>query len=160
MRKAAFLLVAGSLGLAGCGGGNSSSTEETTVTATTEAVQPTTTVTAPPVTTAPRTVTVTATKPKTVETAPPNQQAKVIEIRIEGGKPVGGIKRVTVKRPDLIELVVHSDVADEVHLHGYDLHADVAAGGTARIRFQAKIAGVFEAELESRGLQILELTVK
>jgi hypothetical protein len=47
-----------------------------------------------------------------------------------------------------------------VHLHGYDLHQDVDAGGTARIRFQAKIPGVFEAELESRKLQILELTVK
>src|SRR4051794_11575624 len=86
--------------------------------------------------------------------------ANVIDIRIVGGKPVGGIKRVTVEKPQLVDLVVHSDVADEVHLHGYDLHQDVAAGGTARIRFQAKIQGVFEAELENRKLQILELTVK
>ena len=30
-----------------------------------------------------------------------------------------------------------------VHLHGYDLHQDVDAGGTARIAFTAKIAGRF-----------------
>jgi uncharacterized lipoprotein YajG len=87
-------------------------------------------------------------------------QAKVITIRIKDGKPVGGIARVTVQKPQLVELVVHSDVADEVHVHGYDLHQDVKAGGIARIRFQAKIQGVFEAELENRKLQILELTVK
>ena len=34
------------------------------------------------------------------------------------------------------------------------------AGGTARLPFVANIAGVFEAELESRKLQILELTVQ
>ena len=84
----------------------------------------------------------------------------MIDIRIVGGKPVGGIKHATVKKSQPVDLVVHSDVADEVHLHGYDLHADVEAGGTAHIRFQAKISGVFEAELESRKLQILELTVK
>jgi hypothetical protein len=67
---------------------------------------------------------------------------------------------VTVKKPQRVELVVHSDVADEVHVHGYDLHQDVEAGGTARIGFPATIQGVFEAELENRKLQILELTVK
>jgi hypothetical protein len=45
-------------------------------------------------------------------------------------------------------------------LHGYDLHADVEASGTAGIDFKATIAGVFEAELENRKLQILERTVK
>jgi len=146
VRKAAFALAAGSLALAGCGGsGNTSSSGTTTVTAPTQTIRPTTTVTAP-------TATVTATKP--------SQHTEIVEIRIEGGKPVGGIERVTVERGDLIELVVHSDVADEVHVHGYDLHADVEAGGTARIRFPAKITGVFEAELENRKLQILELTVR
>ena len=79
---------------------------------------------------------------------------------VKGGKPVGGITRADVKKDDHVVLVVHSDVADEIHLHGYDKHVDVEAGGTARLPFVANIAGVFEAELESRKLQILELTVK
>jgi hypothetical protein len=83
-----------------------------------------------------------------------------IDIQIKGGKPVGGIARAKAKKGQQVVLVVHSDVADEVHVHGYDLHRDVEAGGTARIAFKAKITGVFEAELESRKLQILELTVK
>jgi len=86
--------------------------------------------------------------------------AVTISIEVKGGKPVGGIKRATVPKGQDVSLVVRSDVADEVHLHGYDLHADVEAGGTAGIDFKANIAGVFEAELESRQLQILELTVR
>jgi hypothetical protein len=83
-----------------------------------------------------------------------------IKIEVKGGKPVGGITRADVKKGAHVVLVVHSDVADEVHLHGYDKHVDVEAGGTARLPLVANIAGVFEAELESRKLQILELTVK
>jgi hypothetical protein len=131
----AFVAAAGTLSLAGCGGGSSSSTSGS-----------------------PTTVGTTTTAAPTTTSATP--VAKVITIRIVGGKPVGGITRETVKESALVDLVVHSDVADEVHLHGYDLHQDVKPGGTARIRFQAKIPGVFEAELENRKLQILELTVK
>jgi hypothetical protein len=138
MRAPALALLAGALLLAGCGGGSKSSSQTTTA-ATTALVR---TVTAQPV------------------TRPAEPKATVITIQIKDGKPVGGITRVTVRKPQRVELVVHSDVADEVHLHGYDLHQDVEAGGTARIGFPATIQGVFEAELENRKLQILELTVK
>ena len=114
----AFLLVAGALALAGCGGGNSSST-------TTQASGPVT-----------------------------------IDVQIKGGKPTGGIQRATASKGQQVAIVVHSDVADEVHVHGYDLHKNVKAGGTVRIQFRADIPGVFEAELESRKLQIVELTVQ
>ena len=134
----ALALLAGALLLAGCGGGSKSSSQTTTA-ATTAPVR---TVTAQPV------------------TRPAEPKATVITIQIKDGKPVGGITRVTLKKPQRVELVVHSDVADEVHVHGYDLHRDVEAGGTARIGFPATIQGVFEAELENRKLQILELTVK
>jgi hypothetical protein len=83
-----------------------------------------------------------------------------IEVTVKGGKPVGGIQRATAKQRQTVAIVVHSDVADEVHVHGYDLHKDVTAGGTVRIQFEADVAGVFEAELESRKLQIVALTVK
>jgi ABC-type Fe3+-hydroxamate transport system substrate-binding protein len=138
MRAPPLALLAGALLLAGCGGGSKSSSPTTTA-ATTAPVR---TVTAQPV------------------TRPAEPKAIVITIRIKDGKPVGGITRVTAKKPQRVELVVHSDVADEVHVHGYDLHQDVEAGGTARIGFPATIQGVFEAELENRKLQILELTVK
>jgi hypothetical protein len=83
-----------------------------------------------------------------------------IAITVKNGKPVGGIAKATVKQGEKVTLVVRSDVADEVHLHGYDLHRDVDAGGIAKIAFTAKIAGRFEAELEDRKEQILSLTVE
>jgi transposase-like protein len=59
-----------------------------------------------------------------------------------------------------VDLVVTTDVADEVHLHGYDRRADVASGGTATITFVADRSGVFEAELESRGAQLVQMEVR
>ena len=147
-----LLLVAGTVALAGCGGDGKSSAP------TTSTVVPVTT-TAPSTTTTRTTTTTKATttaKTTTTTTAGP----VTIRVLIKGGKPVGGIQRATVKKGQKVAIVVHSDVADEVHVHGYDLHKDVDAGGTARIVFPATITGVFEAELEDRKLQIIEFTVE
>jgi hypothetical protein len=59
-----------------------------------------------------------------------------------------------------VVLVVNSDVADEVHLHGYNIMRDVAPGRPATIEFRATIVGTVEAELENRGLQIATITTK
>ena len=137
-----LLLLTGAVALAGCGGGSKSSA-------------PTTSTVAPATTTVPSTTTTTTTT-KTTTTAGP----VTIRVLIKGGKPVGGIQRATVKKGQKVAVVVHSDVADEVHVHGYDLHKDVDPGGTVHIVFPATITGVFEAELEDRKLQIIEFTVK
>ena len=58
-----------------------------------------------------------------------------VAIDVVGGKPKGGNRAVPKVRKDAeVVVVVHSDTADEVHIHGYDISKDVAAGGTARIR--------------------------
>ncbi|MDX6643453.1 MAG: hypothetical protein QOD76_1415, partial [Solirubrobacteraceae bacterium] len=51
-------------------------------------------------------------------------------------------------------------VSDEIHVHGYDFHKDVNAGGNVRFDFPAKISGGFVVELEKRGEQIAELKVQ
>ena len=84
----------------------------------------------------------------------------VVKITVVNAAPQGGIVRETVKQGDKVVISVTSDTADEIHLHGYDLKRDVAAGGTARIPFTATIPGRFEVELESRGVQIADLTVQ
>jgi hypothetical protein len=101
----------------------------------------------------------TATTPPAT-TGPTVSRVQIITVNVENGKPVDGVAKATVKQGKRVALVVHSDVADEVHLHGYDLSRDVEAGGTATIAFRAKIAGRFEAELEDRQEQILSLTVE
>ena len=83
-----------------------------------------------------------------------------MSIVVENGAPKGGIVRATVDKDDHVVLVVKSDVADEIHLHGYDRKTEVTAGGTARLPFVANVPGRFEVELESRGVQIADLTVR
>ena len=70
------------------------------------------------------------------------------------------VKRFSVQRDREVVLVVESELTDHVHLHGYDLTADVAPGAPATIRFTAAAPGLFEIELEDRGLQIGELEVR
>ena len=86
--------------------------------------------------------------------------APAYTVTVKNAKPVGGVKKITVSKGDQVRLVVKSDTADEIHVHGYDLKKDVAAGGTARFNFKATIDGGFEIELENRGEQIAELTVQ
>jgi hypothetical protein len=83
-----------------------------------------------------------------------------VPIVIQGGRPVGGIRRVTVAKNRVVLLVVRADVSDHVHLHGYDVMRDVAPGAPAQLRFRATIPGRFEVELEDAGLQIADITVK
>ncbi len=70
-------------------------------------------------------------------------------IVVSGGKPVGGVRSLTYKKGDRIDLTVKSDSADEVHFHGYDVKKDVPKGGTVRFSFPATIEGKFIVELEN-----------
>jgi hypothetical protein len=79
---------------------------------------------------------------------------------VRNGKPVGGVERLTFKHNDRIVFVVSSDVADEVHFHGYDIAKDVKAGGSVRFNVKATIEGRFEVELEQRKQQIAEVEVR
>jgi ABC-type glycerol-3-phosphate transport system substrate-binding protein len=94
------------------------------------------------------------------ETTTEAEKPTEVKVVVVNGTPQGGIVRRTVDKNDRVVLVVTSDVADEIHLHGYDKAKDVAAGGTIRLPFEATIPGRFEAELESRGVQIAEITVE
>ena len=95
--------------------------------------------------------------PATTEAAPAPAQVDVVVV---GGEPQGGIVRESVDLDSAVVLTVTSDVADEVHVHGYDLMADVAPGAPATIRFTADAPGRFEIELEDTGVQIAELEVR
>jgi hypothetical protein len=105
-----------------------------------------------------------ATQPAPAGTTPAQKPAKpapppVTQITVEGGKPAGGIETIEVNKGDQIRFAVTSDVADEIHVHGYDLMKDVEAGGKVSFSFPAKIDGEFEVELENRAEQIANLVV-
>jgi hypothetical protein len=130
----AALTIAAALMLAACGDGSPQATGTTTTT------------TGPGATSGPTTT--------AADTTP------TIEVTVVGGKPQGGVRREQVKTGETLVLRVTADVADEVHLHGYDKSADVAPGKPAEIRFTADIPGVFEVELEQRRQKLIELEVR
>jgi hypothetical protein len=76
------------------------------------------------------------------------------------GKPEGGVAELVVDKGETVRFKVESAVADHVHVHGYDLMKDLEPGATVSFEFPASIEGIFEAELEDRAEQILELRVE
>jgi hypothetical protein len=112
------------------------------------------------------TVTATATEPPTTAAEPPattieppatTAPAGPVRITIDAA---GKIYRGSVAQGRQVVVTVRASVTDEVHLHGYDLMADVAPGKPGRIRFTASIPGQFELELEQRGKLIGVLEVR
>lgn len=101
-----------------------------------------------------------STRPMTSTPEPEPSGPARIEITVRNAASVGGIVRAKVDEGDLVVIVVDADVSDEIHLHGYDLSADVAPGDPARLEFRAKIPGRFEVELEERSRQIAEIEVE
>lgn len=109
----------------------------------------TTTTTEPPVTT-------TTELPVTTTTEPGPARIKVdVYDGIADGEP-----RVVVARGEEVELVVTSDVTDEVHVHGYDVKSDVSPDAAAVITFIADLPGIYEVEMERSGLLLFELEVR
>jgi hypothetical protein len=104
------------------------------------------------------TMSTTATEPPPPPPPPPGPVRA--RITVANGEVVGGRRLLKVEQGKQFVLIVNADVADHVHLHGYDLMADVAPGKPARIRLKASIAGRFEIELEDRGLALGELEVR
>jgi hypothetical protein len=122
--------------------------------------------------TAPTTTVATTTAPATTETEPPPATTEppattapkppdVVTIRIAiPSDTAPTVRRYSVKQGRKVVIVVRTELSDHVHLHGYDLMADVGPGRPATIRFTATAPGRFEIELEDRGLEFAELEVR
>jgi hypothetical protein len=96
----------------------------------------------------------------TSPTTAPAPESQRIEVTVAGGAVTGDTGRVPVAAGTSVTLVVTSDVADEVHVHGYDLTADLDPGQAAELPFDATIPGVFEVELHEAGTVLLSLQVQ
>jgi hypothetical protein len=101
----------------------------------------------------------TTTTPEATTKAPAPPPVQRIEVK--GGKPKGGVQKITVTKGDTLRLVVSSpDTSQEIHVHGYDLMRDMAPGRPASFRFKADIEGAFEIELEDTSTKIANLQVR
>ena len=90
--------------------------------------------------------------------ASPQPERTVIDVTYRDGE-VQGPTRFTATQGDRVRVIVRADVSDHVHVHGYDLMADVTPEDPARIDFVANAAGVFEVELEDAGELLFQLEI-
>ena len=140
----ALAVVAGAVGLTGCGGDDSDVADTT---------EPAVTTTAPPAT---ETTTETATTP--AETTPATPKPTVT-IRVVGGVPQGGIARPKVTKGDRVVIVIESDTGESVHVHGYDVERTITPGKQVRLPLTATIPGRFEVEMHHPDAVLAVLTV-
>ena len=122
------------------------------------AATPTTETTATEGTTEAATTEAATTEAATTGESPGSESTFLVIVR--DGKPAGGVQQFRAAKGSRVVLRVRSDVADEVHVHGYDLMLDVVPGKPVWFGFTASIVGRFEIELEDRGTPIAELEVR
>lgn len=104
----------------------------------------------------------TATSPGSTTSAgtAPDAAVRLIEVTFAGGQVSGGAQRSTAQIGEKVRLRVRSDVADEIHVHTYDLRAAVTPTQPAVLDFVASIPGRHEVELEGKRKQLLVLEVR
>jgi hypothetical protein len=91
--------------------------------------------------------------------APAAPAVHTISVKVRGGKASGDTGRVAVPLGTPVVISVGSDVADEIHVHGYDRMVKVPAGSTAAVAFTANKPGTYDVELENAKLALLQLQV-
>jgi glucose/arabinose dehydrogenase len=97
--------------------------------------------------------------PTPTPTASPTPSVRTVTVAYAGGQVTGTSGREEVPVGEPVVLRISSDVAEEVHVHGYDAYGDIAAGGSVDIPLTADIPGVFEVELHDSGKVLFQLRV-
>ena len=87
-------------------------------------------------------------------------KSDTIEISVADGKVDPPTHRQEVAQGDTVTLVVTSDEADEVHVHGVDIEKELEPGKPATITFVAEDPGIYEVETHESGLQLVQIEVR
>ncbi len=89
------------------------------------------------------------------------EEPEVPELEIRGGEPVGGPLEIEVPQGEGFELLVTTDTADELHLHGYELYFDIEPGKANEIKVPPTDigTGIVELESHSTGVVLAEISV-
>ena len=80
-------------------------------------------------------------------------------VEMKAGKPVGGPFELEFTNGETARFEVVTDVADELHLHGYDLTFVVKPGKRNEIEFDADIEGLFELESHTTAELLAKISV-
>jgi len=95
----------------------------------------------------------------TTPAAKPEPAATVVDLAIANGKLVSGPTVIQVKQKDRVIFHVKSDSADEIHLHGYNLHLLLRPGESATLDFIADKTGRFTYELHHADVELGALEI-
>lgn len=106
----------------------------------------------------PTTTEQTATTPSTTAAVATTAIAQNL-IRVEGGAKVEGPDTISVAQGELVSFEVVVDVADEIHVHGFDLLFETVPGEPVVVEFTADATGIFEVELEESRLDLVNIEV-
>jgi FtsP/CotA-like multicopper oxidase with cupredoxin domain len=101
--------------------------------------------------------------PETEATTPeaqPKAEPEIELIRVQGGRPVGGVQTIEAKQGETVRFRVQTETPQEVHLHGYDLTENTTAERPAEFSFKADETGIYELEIHGTHTQIGELKVE
>ena len=93
-------------------------------------------------------------------TAGPAFDGTVVEVQVVDGEVRTARPRVVVPLGGRVRMVVTSDVADELHVHGVDESVLLEAGETTSHEFIADVPGVLEVELHDSGVLLFTLQVQ
>ena len=148
-RSTSVILVVAVVGVVACADSGSTATSSTVATTGSTVL---TTPTAS--TTTERTTTTVATTVATSTTA-----AGIFRIKVEDGVKTEGIDTLSVRVGEVVRFEVEADVADEIHVHGFDLRFATVPDEGVLVEFGAEAAGIFEVELEGAGLHLLDVEV-
>ena len=84
---------------------------------------------------------------------------QTLSLTVAKGKVTGDTGRVKVALGTRVRITVTSDVADEIHVHLYDLTQEISANQPGSIEFVADKPGIIEVELEHAKLPLTHLAI-
>jgi hypothetical protein len=83
----------------------------------------------------------------------------VFDLVVKNGRLASGRSVMQVHQGDHVVLRISSNASDELHLHGYDLHAQITPQETAVLDFSANRTGRFTLELHQANTELGALEV-
>jgi len=84
---------------------------------------------------------------------------EVPRIKVEDGVKTEGLDTISVRVGETVRFEVESDVADEIHVHGYDISFETTPDEEVLVEFVADATGIFEVELERLEVHLVDIEV-
>lgn len=83
-----------------------------------------------------------------------------VDVMISGGEVAPSPGRTPVAVGQTVRIEVVGDQPDTVHVHGYDVEAELSPSAPAVLEFTADLPGLFEVETHGSGLLLTQLVVE